>query len=127
MKNQFHFNSNRIEKLRRKISDLPGKIATCCTDSEEGLVSIIQDNVTGQGHDHGVALVGGDRSENVVGVENSDIDENMAYLAGRIAAVGKKKKRNKRTKNKKMKRTPCNKCKVLGHYGRDCPNRPSVE
>lgn len=107
LKNQFHFNSSRIEKLRRKISDLPG--ATCCTDSEEGLVSIIQDNVTGQGHDHGVALVGGDRSENVVEVENSDIDENMAYLAGRIAAVGKKKKRNKRTKNKKMKRTPCNK------------------
>ncbi|EFX65189.1 hypothetical protein DAPPUDRAFT_117481 [Daphnia pulex] len=68
-----------------------------------------------------------DRAENVVVVENSDIDENMAYLAGRIAAVGKKKKRNKRTKDQKMKRTPCNKCKVLGHYGRDCPNRPSVE
>ncbi len=114
--------------MRRKISDLPGKIATCCTDSEEGLVSIIQDNVTGQGHNHGVALVGGrDRSEKVVGVENSDIDENMAYLTGRIAAVEKKKKRNKRTKNQKMKRTPCNECKVLGHYGRDCPNRPSVE
>jgi hypothetical protein len=45
--------------VRRKLNNLLGEIATCCTDSEEGLISIIQDNVTGQGHDHGVALVGG--------------------------------------------------------------------
>lgn len=42
------------------------------------------------------------RAANIVGVENLDIDENMAYLAGRNAAGGKKKKRNRRKNNKKM-------------------------
>jgi hypothetical protein len=45
-------------------------------------------------------LVGGEGG-NLVGVENLDINENMAYLAGRNAAGGKKKKRNRRKNNKK--------------------------
>jgi hypothetical protein len=49
----------------------------------------------------GLHWLGGDRSENVVGVENSDNDENIAYLAGRIAAVGKKKRGTKGRKIKK--------------------------
>jgi hypothetical protein len=83
----------------RKITDFEGQIATCCTASEEGMVCIIQDAVDR------VITMGlywlGVRAANIVGVENLDIDENIAYLAGRNAAGGKKKKRNRRKNNKK--------------------------
>lgn len=46
--------------MRRTITDFEDQIATCCTASEEGMVCIIQDAVTGQGNNHGIALVDGE-------------------------------------------------------------------
>lgn len=34
--------------MRRSLTDLGGRIATCCTASEAGLVVILPDNITGQ-------------------------------------------------------------------------------
>jgi hypothetical protein len=107
------------------LTDLGGRIATCCSASEEGLVVILPDNNTGQ--EAVVALDGGGaRAEDVEGIAQPGVSKDMLYLAGRIAAVCGEKKRNKRTKNQNRNRTNYYRCNVLGHYGRDCPDKPLV-
>jgi hypothetical protein len=113
------------------LSDLGGRIARCCTDSEEGFVFCIPESGPGQVNNEAVVAVddGGARAEDVEGMaQPGAVTQDMLFMADRIAAADlKKKKRNKTTKNQKRNRTTCSRCKVLGHYRRECPDKPLVK
>lgn len=72
--------------MRRSLTDLGGRIATCCTASEAGLVVILPDNITGQeaGVEAGVVLDGGARAEDVDGMEDSVVDEDWLIWLGEL-------------------------------------------
>jgi hypothetical protein len=112
------------------LSDLGGRIARCCTASEEGFVFCIPESGPGQANNEAVVAVdeGGARAEDVEGMAQPGVTQDMLFMADRIAAADlKKKKRNKTTKNQKRNRTTCSRCKVLGHYRRECPDKPLVK
>ncbi len=116
--------------MRQRLSDLGVRIARCCTASEEGFVFCIPESDPGQANNEAVVAVddGGARAEDVEGMAQPGVDKDMLFMAGRIAAVGgKKKKKNKRSKNQIRKKTTCSKCKEPGHYRRECPKKLLVK